>query len=120
MKKKINFTLICLFIGLLFISLSILRAEDWPCWRGVNSNGISRETGWNPESLLNGDNVLWTVNVGQGHSAVSIKDGRLYTQGSRVITSDGKDIFEESVHCLNALSGKELWSFTYPSEEMAQ
>ncbi|MCJ7681032.1 MAG: PQQ-like beta-propeller repeat protein, partial [Candidatus Aminicenantes bacterium] len=46
--------------------------------------------------------------------------GRLYTQGSRVITSDGKDIFEESVHCLNALSGKELWSFTYPSEEMAQ
>jgi outer membrane protein assembly factor BamB len=106
-----GFTLLCLFAG-------IIRSEDWPCWRGVNSDGISRETGWNPEILRNGAQVLWRTNVGQGHSAVSIKDGLLYTQGSRVVTRAGKETFEESVLCLNALTGKELWSYTYPSESM--
>jgi len=103
----------------MFISAGNVRAEDWPCWRGVNGDGISRETGWDPAGLRNGAKVLWNANVGQGHSAISIKDGLLYTQGSRVISRDGEEIFEESVHCLNALTGKELWSFTYPSETMA-
>ncbi|MCJ7582130.1 MAG: PQQ-like beta-propeller repeat protein, partial [Candidatus Aminicenantes bacterium] len=130
MKKQITlrkmfwadftFTFVCLFISLLFITSGSLRAEDWPCWRGVNSDGISRETGWNPNSLRNGSNILWTANVGQGHSAVSIKDSLLYTQGSRFTTRGGEEIFEESVHCLNAIIGKELWSYTYPSEAMAQ
>jgi len=112
------FTLVCLFIGSMFISAGSVRAEDWPCWRGVNGDGISRETGWDPAVFRNGPNILWTTNVGQGHSAVSIKEGLLYTQGSRVIAKDGEEIFEESVHCLNALTGKEIWSFTYPSEAM--
>jgi outer membrane protein assembly factor BamB len=121
-KKKAfgpAFKLVCLSVGLVLSSTSILKAEDWPCWRGVNSDGISRETGWNPEALRNGAKILWSANVGQGHSAVSIKDGLLYTQGSRVVTRDGEEIFEESVHCFDALTGKEIWSFTYPSESMA-
>ncbi len=116
---RAGFTLVWFLIGLMFISAGIVRSEDWPCWRGENGDGISRETGWDPASLGKGAEVLWKANVGQGHSAVSIKDGLLYTQGSRVITRDGEEIFEESVHCLNALTGKEIWSFTYPSESMA-
>ena len=115
---RAGFTLVFLFVGLMFIAHRSVKAEDWPCWRGVNGDGISRETGWDPEVLRNGANILWTANVGQGHSAVSIKDGLLYTQGSRILTRDGEEIFEESVHCMNVLTGKELWSFTYPSEAM--
>lgn len=114
------FTLICLFTGFVLNAPGLLRAEDWPCWRGVNGDGISRETGWNPEALRNGAKVLWNANVGQGHSAISIKDGLLYTQGSRIITRGGEEIFAESVHCFDALTGKEIWSYAYPSESMAQ
>lgn len=114
------FTLVCLFTGFVLNTPCILRAEDWPCWRGVNSDGISRETNWNPEALRNGAKILWNANVGQGHSAISIKDGLLYTQGSRVIARDSEEIFVESVHCFDALTGKEIWSCTYPSESMAQ
>lgn len=105
-------------MGLNLSPANNLIAEDWPCWRGVNGDGISRETGWNPEALRTGAKVLWTASVGQGHSAVSVKDGLLYTQGSRLITRNGREIFEESVHCFDALSGKEIWSYTYPSESM--
>lgn len=111
--------IICLFVRFMLLSSDDLRAEDWPCWRGVNSDGISQETRWDPDALKYGAKVLWNANVGQGHSAVSVKDGLLYTQGSRVVRIEGKEVFEESVHCLNALTGNELWSFAYPSESMA-
>ncbi|MFC2161872.1 PQQ-binding-like beta-propeller repeat protein [Acidobacteriota bacterium] len=114
-----GFIFICLFIGLISLSSGSPKAEDWPCWRGENSDGISRETGWNPETLLKGGKILWTANVGQGHSSVSVKDGLLYTQGSRIMTVSGEEIFEESVNCMNSLTGKELWSYTYPSKAMA-
>jgi outer membrane protein assembly factor BamB len=110
--------LVFLFASIMLASPGRVRAEDWPCWRGVNSDGISRETGWNPETLRNGAKVLWHTNVGQGHSAVSIKNNLLYTQGSRVVMRGGKEMFDESVCCLDALTGKEIWSYTYPSESM--
>jgi outer membrane protein assembly factor BamB len=113
------FSLICIFVGLMFFSVRSVWAEDWPCWRGVKSDGISRETDWDPTSLKKGARILWKANVGQGHSAISIKDGLLYTQGSRINNRNGEERFEESVHCLDAITGNEIWSFSYPSESMA-
>ena len=101
-------------------SAPVVHAEDWPCWRGSNGDGISRETNWNPNSLRDGAKILWNTNVGQGHSAVSIKNGFLYTQGSRIFEKDGKEIYEESVYCLNALTGEEIWHYHYPTAPMAQ
>jgi outer membrane protein assembly factor BamB len=109
---------VCLFAFTMLAYSGRAKAEDWPCWRGVNSDGISRETGWNPEILRDGAKILWSTNVGQGHSAVSIKNGRLYTQGSQVVKRGGTDTFEEKVYCLDALSGKEIWTYTYASESM--
>lgn len=113
-----TFAHVCFYAGTMLIFIGGAGAEDWPCWRGVNSDGISRETAWDPEVLRRGARVLWDANVGQGHSAVSIKGGKLYTQGSQVLTRGGKETFQESVYCLNALTGKEIWSYTYPSESM--
>ena len=120
-RKHVFWT--CSILGFLFAGITLtlaggVRAEDWPCWRGAYGDGISREAGMNPESLRNGAEILWRTNVGQGHSAVSIKNGLLYTQGSRVVTKNGEEIFEESVHCLDALTGKKLWTHTYPFESM--
>jgi len=58
------------------------------------------------------------VPVGQGHSAVSIKDGFLYTQGSR-FQEGSKENHEEVIFCLNALTGETVWQTSYAAEPMA-
>lgn len=80
-------------------------ADDWPYWRGPNRNGISDEKGWNPRALEGGAKILWETNVGNGYSAVSVKDGYLYTMGNL----DNKDI----VYCLEEETGEEVWRFVY-------
>lgn len=115
---KTSKLIICLIISLVYATAA-LYAEDWPCWRGTNGDGISRETTWNPQALLSGAKVLWTANVGQGHSTISIKDGLLFTQGSRLIEKDGKNLYEEGIFCLNAETGALIWDYRYPSIPMA-
>jgi outer membrane protein assembly factor BamB len=79
---------------------------DWASWRGPDNNGISKETGWNPQALKGGPKVAWQTNVGQGWSAVAIKGPDLFTMGS-----DGA---RDVVYCLNVADGKEKWKYSYP------
>ena len=82
--------------------------RDWPSWRGPDGNGISKETGWNPA----GAKVLWTKELGDGYSAVSVRGDRLYTMGHE--PGDGKS-GTDTVYCLDARIGKEIWTYSYPS-----
>ncbi len=75
--------------------------NDWAAWRGPHANGISSETGWNPK----GAKTLWTKELGVGYSAVSVKDGKLYTMGH----DEGID----TVYCLDAKTGEKIWGHTY-------
>jgi len=78
-------------------------AGDWPQWRGPNRDGIGQETGLLREWPKDGPKVLWRVDsVGVGYSSMSLKDGRLFTQGDL----DGV----EHVLALDAATGKTLWS----------
>lgn len=93
------------------LSIPSLHAADpptWPNWMGPRRDGISREVGWSTKWPDEGLPVAWTKEVGIGFSSISIADGRLFTLGF----IDG----EEVVWCLNASTGKELWSYRYPSE----
>ena len=87
-------------------SIPIPKVGEWPMWRGAKADLISREVGWEfawPEA---GPPKLWTANVGIGFSSFSVADGRLYTMGHK----DGNEI----VHCLDAETGKSLWTHSYP------
>jgi outer membrane protein assembly factor BamB len=92
-------------LTLIIIFTNILFAEDWPRWRGPSANGISVETGWNPDALVKGPEKLWEMNVGVGHSSFAIRGKYLYTMGN----INSSDI----VYCLDAESGEEYWRFTY-------
>lgn len=95
---------------LLFAPLTALADDEsaaWPFWRGPDQNDISRETDWAVEGKP--DN-LWSAEVGLGYSAVTVKDGRLYTMGYMV--EDGVDV----VWCLDAKTGKEIWSHFYEAK----
>lgn len=97
-------------LGLVAWGASVLPAEaaDWPHWRGPQRNGISSETGWKSDFSAEGPKALWKANVGLGFAAVTVADGRAYTTGNK----DDKD----TVYCLDAVTGKEVWhhSFEHP------
>jgi outer membrane protein assembly factor BamB len=113
---------ICFILFIIGNSYFYIRGENhnWPCWRGINQDGISGEMDWNPEALKNGAKILWRASVGQGHSNVSIKAGLLITQGSNFpVKKDESQIFEETVLCLDALTGKTYWQRSNIAEKIA-
>ena len=82
------------------------NADEWPQWRGLNRDGISRETvssTW-PAS---GPRVLWRASVGVGFASVSIRQGRACTLGN----TNGQD----TIWAFAADTGKELWKLSYPA-----
>ena len=92
------------FIGLLFLP-TILRANDWPRWRGPDLNGISKETGWTTSWPAEGPKQLWKAAVGIGFSSVTVANGRVFTIGNSNET--------DTVFCFDENSGKELWKYSY-------
>jgi outer membrane protein assembly factor BamB len=78
-------------------------AGTWPQWRGPERTGVSTETGLLKEWPAAGPPLLWKVpGIGQGYASVAIAGGRLYTVGDRAGA--------EYVFCLDAATGKSLWS----------
>lgn len=81
-------------------------ALDWPQWRGLQRNGISAETGWRTAWPKDGLPCVWKAEVGTGYGTVSVSQGKLYVMGN---TAD-----QDTVYCLDATSGKQVWKYTYP------
>jgi outer membrane protein assembly factor BamB len=99
-------TMVSTIFVLPFLVLQPLaRAEDWPCWRGPHSDGISRETGLLKEWPAEGPKQLWKADLSGGFSSVVVVDGRLFTQT--------KEKNQEVVVCLDAATGKDLWRYRY-------
>lgn len=82
------------------------KASGWPQWRGPNGDGISAAAGWTTDWPRGGLKPVWKTNVGAGYSAVSVSGGKLYTMGNK----DNQD----TVTCLNAGTGEEIWKKSYP------
>src|SRR5213593_4829358 len=84
------------------LSSAMLRAEDWPQWRGPNRDGVCRETGLLKSFPAEGLKVRWRVPVGWGFSSPVIARGRVYLADSEVVKTKAK----ESVHCFVETTGK--------------
>jgi outer membrane protein assembly factor BamB len=82
----------------------VLLAADWPQWRGLNRDGVSKETGLLQQWPEGGPKLIWQVkDVGEGYSTPSVVGDRIYLLGS-----EGLD--DESVYCLSATDGKTIWT----------
>jgi outer membrane protein assembly factor BamB len=89
-----------------FISVSILRADDWPQFLGSHRDGISAEIGikaWG----ASGPKEIWSREVGPGYAGPVIAGERL------ILFHRVGD--EEVVECLRADSGKPIWKAGYPT-----
>ncbi len=86
------------------LSLAIVtQAQDWPQWRGPNRDGnvAGAAASW-PKDLQE----EWKVTVGTGHASPVVVDKKIY-----VFARQGE---EETLLCLDAATGKELWRSSQP------
>jgi len=91
------------FILLIIITVSVARAQNWPCWRGPNGDGTSMEidlpTHW--DSITN---VVWKITVpGKGYSSPVIWKDKLF------ITTALAETNEKVLLCYDCKSGDLLW-----------
>ncbi len=106
-KRKIAISAI--IIGIL-LNIQVLAA-DWPQWRGPSRNGVWREKGivqkFEDEQLP----AIWRAEIANGYSGPTVADGRVYITDR--LTSPQE---VERVHCFDAGTGKEIWSYDYECE----
>jgi outer membrane protein assembly factor BamB len=91
----------------LMISTAVgLAGVDWCRWRGPDLNGVSSEAGWQAQWSADGPKRAWRAALGTGFSSFSVCQGRVYTMGNKGDT--------DTVFCLDANTGKEIWKHSYP------
>jgi outer membrane protein assembly factor BamB len=92
------------------------QADDWPCWRGPDHNGVSREADWDPNRLKDGPKFLWHKQIGTGFASVAVSGGRVYALGNTGQPDDKSDQEQKDVlWCFDAGTGEEIWKYAYAS-----
>ena len=93
--------LFCLLVAL----ASPLRAGDWPHWRGPGRDDVVEESsGWEAGRWTLGE-AAWSRGVGIGSTSPLVVGDQLFTMGW------GNN--QDHVVCLDADSGRPLWSVQY-------
>ena len=92
---------------ILVLLANLAQAEDWPNWRGLRHDGISREAV--PKADFS--KIAWRAKIGVGFSSMAVADGRVFALGSTGKRRGNQETFT----CLNAATGKKIWSDTYPA-----
>jgi outer membrane protein assembly factor BamB len=88
--------------------VSPVLGDDWPQWRGLNRDGVWHETGVVEKFTQPQLNLLWRTPISNGYSGPTVANGRVYVT-DRPEAPGGK----ERVLCLDARTGRILWSNEY-------
>lgn len=84
-----------------------VKSAHWPTFRGADRSGVSSDTGLLTEWPASGPKLVWEAQgAGRGYASVAIAEGKLYTIGDNLSTSDDQD---EYLICFDLASGKEKW-----------
>ncbi len=87
--------------------LSRACADDWPQFLGPTRNGVYSGPALAASWPKDGPPVVWQRKIGQGFSGPVIASGKL------ILFHRIED--KETVECLDANTGKALWTFDYPT-----
>ena len=93
------------------MQISPALAEDWPQFRGPNCTGISRSKNPLPVKFSAGQNVKWSVDLGDGIGCPVVAAGRVFN--SAMVDDKTVGLFAH-----DAKTGKELWKRTWPAGDI--
>jgi outer membrane protein assembly factor BamB len=85
----------------------VLRADDWPQWRGPNRDGVWRETGILAAIPEGGLTIRWRARIGNGYSGPVVAQGRVFVTDHQLRPE------VERVLCFEEATGKPLWTHSY-------
>jgi len=82
---------------------------SWPGFRGADrqnivADGVRLARVW-PEA---GPKVLWSVDLGEGYSGPTVRNGRVY------ILDYDQEKLADAYRCLSLADGQEIWRYSYP------
>ncbi len=109
----------------LLLSLLLQTApsgQDWPQWLGPQRDAIWREAGIIDKFPEGGPKLVWKQPLGGGYSGPAVVMGRVYVCDRHLKPSEAKPKSDfdrqkrqgtESILCLDAATGKEIWKHTY-------
>ncbi|MGH9791425.1 MAG: PQQ-binding-like beta-propeller repeat protein, partial [Candidatus Acidiferrales bacterium] len=101
MPKRNLFLLPFSFCLVVFLAASVSRADDWPTWRGPNSDGISHEKNL-PTNWSATENIDWKLALpGRSGATPIIWNDRIF------LTTGAGDNIE--IWAVDRNSGKPLW-----------
>src|SRR2546422_11048442 len=88
--------------------------RDWLQWGGAGRTFMPDATGLASSWPPGGPKRLWTRALGEGHSAILVEGGRIYTMYRPLgMLSAIRRSQEEVVAALDAATGKTVWEFKY-------
>ena len=90
-------------VVLFFFVAGLIRADNWPGWRGPSGDGISAGKGI-PTKWSSTENIAWKIAVpGEGHSSPIVWGDKVFLTSS--LTEKNKRI----LLCIDRLSGQTVW-----------
>ena len=98
--------ILAIFIGIL-LNIQVF-ATDWPQWRGPGRDGVWQEKGVVQKFESRQLPAQWRTEIANGYNGPTVAKGCVYVTDR--LTSP-KEV--ERVHCFNAGTGKEIWSYAY-------
>lgn len=105
-RSSILFYLLC---GCTFMTLTpTASADDWPQWRGLERDGVWRETGIIDSFSAPQIPIKWRVKVSNGYSGPTIANGLVYLT-DRV----AEPVQIERVLCFDEKTGAPVWTNEY-------
>jgi len=90
-------------VVLFFFVAGLIRAENWPGWRGPSGDGVSNGKGI-PTKWSSTENIAWRIAIpGEGHSSPIVWGDKVFLTSS--LTEKNRRI----LLCLDRLSGQTVW-----------
>ncbi|MEM8670597.1 MAG: PQQ-binding-like beta-propeller repeat protein [Planctomycetota bacterium] len=93
-----------------FTSAMVLAANDWPQFRGHNSDGIG--SGSPPVAFGPGVNQRWKTTIAPGHSSPCFFGNKIF------LTAYDEQTPSVSIICLDKNTGGQIWQKTIPVEAL--
>lgn len=104
------------------------KYEEWPQWRGPRGDGTwhgpQLKTKWSKNDLKK----LWEHEIGGGYGGITVSQRRLYVMDRPAVSAEEQKKAEgihshrikrknvERVLCFDAISGRKIWTHTYPCD----
>ena len=103
------------------VPLSTARGDDWPQWQGPTRDGVWREAGIVQNFPATGPKILWRVPIAGGYAGPAVVGERVFVTDYLRSAGDAKNDpgarpklqGQERIHCLDAATGKTLWTHAY-------